>query len=132
MVAQVYSLHDFVPANQQQKLQVLKEIRELLKPSIFAKLSAKDRKRVEEILPPRGIGPIGIRDLPPLVLDRFRLANGKIGDLVIVEPVVDKVALANGDNQYRLIHELRTAADSVKPGTPVVGTLPITVDMYQS
>lgn len=132
LVANVFSLRDFIPVDQQKKLQIFNQIRHLLKPSIFAKLSEKDKARVRQILPPEGKKPFGIRDLPPLILDRFRLKDGRVGNLVIVEPVIDKVALSSAVNQNRLISELRAIADSVRPGTPVVGTLPVTVDMYQS
>jgi predicted RND superfamily exporter protein len=132
LVANVFSLRDFVPADQGKKIQILRQIRHLLKPSIFVKLSRADRAKVRQILPRPGIRPFGVNDLPPLVLDRFRLKNGQVGNLVIVEPVIDKVALSSAVNQNRLISELRTVADSVRLGTPVVGTLPVTVDMYQS
>jgi hypothetical protein len=132
LVANVYSLRDFVPADQAKKVQILREIRHMLKPSIFAKLSERDRAKVKELLPAKGVRPFSLNDLPPLVLDRFRLKNGRVGNLVIVEPVIDKVALSSAVNQNRLIRELRSVADSVRPGTPVVGTLPVTVDMYQS
>jgi hypothetical protein len=132
LVANVFSLRDFVPADQGKKIQIMREIRRILKPSIFAKLSPKDKAKVKQLLPAKDPKPFGLRDLPPLVLDRFRLRDGRVGNLVIVEPVIDKVALSSAVNQNRLISELRAVADSVRPGTPVVGTLPITVDMYQS
>ncbi|MFL5813751.1 MAG: efflux RND transporter permease subunit, partial [Bdellovibrionia bacterium] len=132
LVANVFSLRDFVPADQGKKIQIMREIRRILKPSIFAKLSAADRAKVKQLLPATGPKPFGLKDLPPLVLDRFRLKDGRVGNLVIVEPVIDKVALSSAVNQNRLISELRSVADSIRPGTPVVGTLPITVDMYQS
>lgn len=133
LISQVYSLHDFVPTEQAKKLQILGQIRSILKPSIFAKLNKKDQKKVREILPKKDPVTFGVNDLPPLVLDRFRLKSGGVGDLVIVEPVVtEKAALADFVNQYRLVTALRDAADAVRPGTPVVGTLPVTVDMFQS
>lgn len=132
LVANVFSLKDFVPSDQKKKLQILQQIRHLIKPSIFAKLSSSDRAKVKQLLTREGLKPFKLSDLPPLILDRFRLVNGQIGNLVIVEPVIDKVALSSAVNQNRLISELRSVADSVRPGTPVVGTLPVTVDMYQS
>jgi hypothetical protein len=132
LIANVYSLRDFVPAEQKKKIRLMDEIRGLLKPSIFAKLSAADRAKVRQILPPKDPKPFGLKDLPPLVLDRFRLKDGSIGNLVIVEPSLDKEALKSAVNQQEIISTLRHAADSVRPGTPVVGTLPVTVDMYWS
>jgi hypothetical protein len=132
LVANVFSLRDFVPADQGKKIAILREIRRLLKPSIFAKLSPADQAKVRKILPKQDPKPFDLHALPPLVLDRFRLKNGQVGNLVIVEPVIDKVALSSAVNQNRLISELRSIADSVRAGTPVVGTLPVTVDMYQS
>lgn len=132
LVANVFSLRDFVPADQKKKLQIWQQIRHLIKPSIFAKLSSSDQAKVMKLLPRENLKPFGIEDLPPLVLDRFRLADGRVGNLVIVEPTIDKVALSSAVNQFRLISELRSIVDSVRPGTPVVGTLPVTVDMYQS
>lgn len=132
LIANVFSLRDFVPADQKKKLQIWQQIRHLIKPSIFAKLSSSDQAKVMKLLPRENLKPFGIEDLPPLVLDRFRLADGRVGNLVIVEPTIDKIALSSAVNQFRLISELRSIVDSVRPGTPVVGTLPVTVDMYQS
>ncbi|MDR3606820.1 MAG: MMPL family transporter [Oligoflexia bacterium] len=132
MIAQVYTLHDFIPSDQKKKLMVLREIRKYLKPSVMAQLASPEKRKMDEILPHSELKPFGVKDLPPLVLDRFRLKNGDIGNLVIVEPIVDRVALAKFDNQYRIVAALRDAADSVRPGTPIVGTLPVTVDMLES
>jgi hypothetical protein len=132
LVANVYSLGDFVPPDQSKKISIMHQIEHLLKPSIFAKLSEEDRAKVKKLLPSTELRPFGIKDLPPLVLDRFRLKDGRVGKLLIVEPVIDKIALSSAINQNRLVSELRNAADSVRVGTPVVGTLPVTVDMYQS
>jgi predicted RND superfamily exporter protein len=132
LISNVYSIHDFIPHDQDKKIAILRDIRHELRPAIVAHLSPHDRELVDRLMNPASFKPFGIGDLPGLVLDRFRENDGSTGKAVLVEPVVNEVALKNGDNQTNLVNQIRKAADRVAPGAPVVGTLPITADMYQS
>ena len=132
MVSAVYSPHDLVPSKQIEKIGILKEIRKLLKPRILSALSRADRPRAEELLQKDSYRPFTMKDLPEAVKLRFRERDGSLGKVILVNPVLDPAFNYNGDRQSELIARLRRIVDSVRPGTPIEGQLPITVDMYRS
>ncbi len=132
LISSVYSIKDFVPSDQAEKIEILHEIRELLPPRIIRKLSPKDAKIAKEFLSPESFREFGIEDLPPLIQGRFRERDGSVGNPVLVEPIFDIERMHEFSNQKALIDEVRQTADSVEPGTPVVGQLPLTVDMIAS
>lgn len=128
LLANVQSIEDFVPKDQNQKIKVLKEIKSLLPARLMRELSPADRAEVNEFLTPEVFQTITMKDLPELVLNKFREKDGSIGRLVLVEPPISDVML-NRENLIHFIEELRETADSVAPGTPVAGGLPISADM---
>lgn len=132
LIAGVFSIDDFIPPQQRQKIKILREIDKILTPEIKKELSGKDRRLVREFLTPEAFRPFGIRDLPPLIRARFREKDGSVGKPVLVEPVFQRKIMRRFENQRKLIGEVRGAADSVEPGAPVVGQLPLTVDMIGS
>ncbi len=132
LISSVYSIGDFVPSNQREKIKILEEIREMLPASIIRKLSPKDEKLARDFLSPESFHEFGIKDLPPLIRGRFRERDGSVGNLVLVEPIFDIKRMHEFNNQKSLIDEIRQITDSVEPGAPVVGQLPLTVDMIGS
>jgi predicted RND superfamily exporter protein len=131
LIASVQTLDDFIPADQPEKIRLLREIQRLLPPRIMKRLSPEDRRTVEEFLTPEAMRPLRQSDLPKLVLDKFREKDGSIGKLVLVEPPITNETF-NRANLHRFIHELREAADAVAPGAPVAGSLAISSDMIES
>ncbi len=131
LIASVQSLDDFIPKDQTQKIEILKEIRKTLRPSLLRRLSSGDQNLVKEFITGEVFKPIRIPDLPKLVLSKFTEKDQSIGKLVLVEPPLND-SLLKGDNLITFIHELRETADSVAPGTPVAGTLPISADMIEA
>ncbi|HUP57754.1 MAG TPA: MMPL family transporter, partial [Bdellovibrionota bacterium] len=71
-------------------------------------------------------------DLPKGILERFREKDGTVGKLVLVSPVFAPELILDVRNQLRFIDEVRGVADSVEPGAPAVGQLPLTVDVFRS
>lgn len=132
-ISRIQTLHDFVPAQQEEKIQVLKQIKRLLPPKILWRLGDEERKEVEGFLNPKVFSTFAVPDLPPLILNKFREKDGSIGRIVIM----DRVMVEGGktDDVRALGHFVRTArktADSVAPGTPVAGQLPVSHDLIQS
>ena len=60
-------------------------------------------------------------DLPPLVRSQFTEKNGTVGRLVLVEPVSTEKVL-NRRSLSGFVQQLRSVADRIAPGTPVVGS----------
>ncbi len=131
MIASVQTLEDFVPRDQVEKIRLIKEIRALLPPRLLHRLSPDDQRRVREFLTEESLRPVRVRDLPELVLSKFTERNGTIGKLVLVEPPIGGQTLKK-DNLTHFVKTLRDTADSVAPGTPVAGTLPISADMIDA
>jgi uncharacterized protein len=131
LIASVQTMDDFLPKNQPEKIKTLEGIRTLLPPRLLNQISGPDRKRIDELLNPAGFRPIGIHDLPELVLNKFTEKDGSVGKLVLVEPPLSHETL-EGDSIVKMVGEIRGAADSIAPGTAVAGTLPITADMFQA
>ncbi|MGK5084860.1 MMPL family transporter [Bdellovibrionota bacterium FG-1] len=131
LLASVQTLDDFIPKDQDGKIRILREIRKLLPPRFVARLSESDQRMVREFLQEGAFKKVTMEDLPELVRNKFTEKNGTLGNLVLVEPPLLGVTW-EGDRLIQLIDELREAADSVVPGTPVAGTLPIAADMIRA
>ncbi|MBS1963182.1 MAG: MMPL family transporter [Bdellovibrionales bacterium] len=131
LIHNVSILDDFVPKDQPEKIKILREISRLLPPSIRAQLDPKEAKLVSDFIRPETFKPIAVTDLPALVLGKFTEKDGSIGKLVLIEPPLNTVT-NDGDNLISFVHSLREIADSVAPGTPVAGSLPISSDMIES
>lgn len=131
LIHNVSILDDFIPKDQPEKIKILHEINRLLPPNIRSQLHPVEKKRVEEFIRPETFKPIAISDLPQLVLGKFTEKDGSVGKLVLIEPPLNTVT-NDGDKLIQFIHELRSIADSVAPGTAVAGSLPISSDMIES
>lgn len=132
LISNVYSIDDFVPENQAQKIRVLREIQRLLPPKIVRQLSPEDARLIREALTPEAFRSFGVKDLPPMIRARFREKDGTIGKPVLVEPVFDPVIMNEFSNQKRLIDGVRGIVDRIDPRSAVVGQLPLTVDLIAS
>lgn len=131
LIASVQTIEDFLPKQANEKRALIEEIRTLLPENILKKLSPSDQKSARELLNSSSNESLKEADLPPLVRNKFREKDGSIGKLVVVEPPLKNVT-DDGDRLISFIHELRETADSIAPGTPVAGTLPISSDMIES
>lgn len=131
LIASVQTLNDFIPKQQNEKIEVLKNIQKLLSPKIWTQLSDSDKKQASDFLNYAAFQPFGINDLPPLILNKFTEKDGSRGKLILIEPPLVHEPWG-GDNVVPYIKKLRTIADSVKPGTPIAGSLTITSDMVEA
>ncbi len=131
MIDSVQTLQDFVPRDQPEKIRLLREIRTLLPRRIVRQLPPREQAMARSFLSPESLRPIQLRDLPPLLLDRFRESDGSLGRVVLVTPPIT-TDIRERENLFRFVRYLRESADAIRPGTPVAGTLPVTADMFES
>jgi len=132
LLGSIQTIQDFVPTQQEEKIRILKSIAKQLPPSLRKQLSTEDRKLLREFLPPEVLKPFGIKDLPPLVLQKFTEKNHSVGKMILVEPPLSRQEdLHNASKLNSFINKLRQTADSVEANTPIAGTLAITSDMTQ-
>jgi len=128
MIASVMRVQDFVPPDQKEKIEVLRQIEQALPPQILWRLSDAEKKRVKEFVSPETLKPFTMLDLPTKLLDRFREKDGRVGNLVLVEPpLTDEIH--QGDSLLHFVKGIREAVDSVAEGVPVAGRLPVSADM---
>jgi len=129
-IAWVQTLDDMVPPDQPQKLRLLAEFRQLLKPSVRKFVPQEYRSFARTVVESEGIEPFSETDLSPALLEKFTERDGRRGNLVLV----DKPVVAQGQQENALVtvdfvRSLRQAASEVNPKTAAAGYLPVTADM---
>ncbi|MBI3543541.1 MAG: MMPL family transporter, partial [Deltaproteobacteria bacterium] len=142
-ISDVKRVEDFLPTDQARKLRLIASIKKLLPPKVVARLSAEDRKLVDELLPKDALKPLVAGDLPDAILANFRELDGTIGRMVHVYPKLppplkpgeSKEELGgfwNGKEVIRFAERLR---ESVKmAGVPawIAGQPPLSADMISA
>ena len=131
LIANIYTIHDFVPTHQITKIKLLHEIDEILKPDIRFRLSTKDRQFVSKLLPKNVFHSYSVKDLPELLKIKFREKDGTIGKLILVEPTLSD-ELTKSQTLIHFVRSIRQAGDQIEPGVPVAGSFPVTSDMFES
>ncbi len=130
-IVNVQTIDDFVPRDQKEKIQILRDIQSQLTPAIQRRLSKEEKDKVSMMLNPEVFNPFKVTDLPPLVREKFKESNGSIGNLVLVEPPLTK-EIWRGENLEKFVDEIRETADSVEKNAPVAGGMAITADLVSS
>jgi uncharacterized protein len=85
LFARVSSFDELVPADQAEKLEVLRDIRRLLTPATLASMSESDRRLALALKPPADLGPIAAADVPPQLAWPFTEQDGTRGRLVVAK-----------------------------------------------
>ena len=130
-IVSVLSIHDFIPNQQIEKIKILKEIKKSLPPNSLKRLSKNDSKLINELLAPEGLTPFELKGIPASILQKFTEKDGTLGKLILVEPPLG-TALWDKESLKKFIASLRSAADSVTPGTAVAGQTAVTSDMFEA
>ncbi|MFZ9596230.1 MAG: efflux RND transporter permease subunit [Bdellovibrionia bacterium] len=130
-ITTVQTLEDFVPSQQPEKIKVLQEIRRLLPVRLINLLPQAEKTLVMELLNPKSFVEFREKDLPPLILGKFRETDGSLGKIVLVDKKIEKGS-DDANTIAEFVRTTRKVADSVAPHTPVAGDLAITYDMFQS
>jgi uncharacterized protein len=128
----VHSILDFVPRDQDKKLPLLIELREKLERAhARGSVTEADWRDLSPSLPPEGLRPFGIGDLPEDLARPFTEKSGVRGRLVLIEPTAGK---SDSDLRYLLrwadsFRETRLPDGEVVRGS---GRAVIFADMLQS
>lgn len=133
-IASVQTIDDFVPLDQEKKIVYLRDIKKMLTPSIVASMEGEEKTWIDDFLTDAVMKPFSEKDLPALVVQKFTEKDGSVGKMVYVEPPLKGTSEVawNGLALMHFINDLRAIADSVVPGTPVAGQLPISADLVAS
>jgi hypothetical protein len=84
VIGPVGSVEDVIPPNQDQKLQILAEIRAQLDDPALAELDDKERAELAELRPPDTLAKVTPEMLPPDTREMLTEVNGKLGLIVSV------------------------------------------------
>ncbi|NJK88376.1 MAG: MMPL family transporter [Myxococcales bacterium] len=126
----IRTLDDLVPDAQDEKLEVLDEIRDIL-PKLEEFANAGQRELLNEHRPPESLDPIEAEDLPASVSRFFRDKQGELGRIIYLE---HHEARNSWDGEYMI--EWAGAARSVRlpngERPAVVGQPPIFVDLLDA
>jgi len=130
-ISNIFTINDFVPKNQDEKIKILHEIDESLKPKIRFTLEKKDRYFLDLLLSKNSLHSFSAQDIPELIQRKFRERDHTLGKLILVEPSLSE-EVAKSQALIQFVHSIRQATDKIEPGAPVAGSLPVTADMFES
>lgn len=85
-IDRVESIFDLVPKEQDRKIPVLREIRELLDKKAIGWMTPAQKKDAEKYRPPDNLRAITAQDLPEMLLRPFTEKDGRVGLVVFVYP----------------------------------------------
>lgn len=128
-IGQVLSVATFVPQGQEEKLPVIRELRALATPENLAFLPPDRRMAAEKILPPEGLAPFGVKDLPETLRRRLTQLDGRVGTPVLVHQA-GKMDVWDGREVVRFADELRSIP--LPAGAPVASMLLLLADVLHS
>ncbi|MGH7437898.1 MAG: MMPL family transporter, partial [Polyangiaceae bacterium] len=135
LVARVRTVDDAFPSRQEEKIALVRQIRDDLTPAILASLSRTACERVDRLLGAGPLLPLGANEVPQAFTLGLRERDGAIGREVLVYPRPSH-ALWEGPPLALLVGRLRDAADTiVRPGerpARVAGALPLSQDILDS
>ena len=103
----IASVAGFVPEGQAEKLPVIEELRALATPANLAYLAPDKQLLVKAVLPPAGLRPFGVKDLPPTLRRQLTEVDGRVGTPVLVYPAA-AMDVWDGRDVIRFAAELRS------------------------
>jgi hypothetical protein len=87
LLSAVATADDYLPKDQDAKLEVLADVRKRLDDPNMELLSADERKQVDAFRPPDDLRRLGLDDLPEPVVRRYREIDGTIGRVAMIFPI---------------------------------------------
>ncbi|HZU84220.1 MAG TPA: MMPL family transporter, partial [Polyangiaceae bacterium] len=135
MVASVRGASDVLPADQEAKLAVLRDIREALTPKIRSLIDEDKSKRLDQLLGPDDLAPIRVDELPRGLTAGLRDRDGSLGRTVLLYPRASN-ALWQAKETHTFVRLLRDEASrglgpGDRPGR-VAGSIPLCDDIFVS
>jgi predicted RND superfamily exporter protein len=110
------SLYTYVPEHQDEKIALLKKIKDLLTANETSFLTPVQKKQVEDFKNSFSDKHVVLADLPEALVKKYREKNGDVGKVVYVSPT-DKAPLWNGKN---LIHFADIISKNTLPNGDVI------------
>ncbi len=98
------SLGDFVPGNQEAKLEKIAAIRSLFTPAIVKALTGEDAKAYASLEPMLDPKPITLETVPEQIKSKFQDREGSVGRIVFIFPNFD---MSRADRFMRFVEEIR-------------------------
>lgn len=138
--SQLNVVEDFLPSDQEAKLEIMESLKKILTPKVREKLSEDEKKWVAELLPEELPKPLRPRDLPKDLLMPFQEADGKIGTMLHVYPRLNvgddhgKKATGtwDGEEVIRYTELLREGIKQVGVPAVIAGQPPVSADMLSA
>jgi hypothetical protein len=123
-IESVVTLQEFLPKDQQQKLELLRQIFDLLDKKPRAELPPEVRRLRERTR----LEPIGFADVPERLTRAFVEKDGHRGRIVLIYPTLTTDS-ANGRGQIMHTRAVRKAALDVDPKARIAGQIVLTTDI---
>jgi uncharacterized protein len=135
MVASVRSVDDVLPREQEAKIEVVRQIRDVLTPKIRTLVDEGHRKKLDKLVGADELRPLRIEDLPRSFTTGLRERDGSVGRTVLVYPRPSD-ALWRAKEIHTFVRELRDAGSvglgrGESPGR-VAGSIPLSGDIIAS
>ncbi len=102
----IHSILDVVPDQQEEKLKVLRHIRDALPDQVLDQLDDKDRADLLALRPPEELEPFSEKDLPSDLKDQMTEKDGRIGYLIAIRPA-NRLDEWNGKDLIRFASAVR-------------------------
>jgi predicted RND superfamily exporter protein len=135
MVASVRSASDVIPRQEEEKLEIVRQIRADLTPKIRSLIDEGRRKQLDKLLGPADLQALGVEDLPRSFTAGLRDHDGTIGRTVLVYPRPSD-SLWRAKEIHGFVRELREAAvQGLAPGDRpgrIAGSVPPSDDILAS
>lgn len=135
LLSHTRTVDDVLPAEQEKKLVLLKEIRTMLTPKIRASMPEDRREALDKFVGGDELKKLTADDLPRTFTRGLRENDGRMDRVVLVYPKTTR-ALWDGTRVTSLVATLRSTADqAVPPQHPrprLAGSLPISADIVSS
>ncbi len=100
------TVYSFLPQDQDKKLELLADMRQMLESNSLKFLNEEQLKQVEKFKAEFQNKPVELKDLPPTILKNFEEKNGEVGRMVQVYSG-DRVPLWDGKNLIRFANIIR-------------------------
>jgi predicted RND superfamily exporter protein len=132
-IASIVTADDVLPPDQARKLEIVERLRKKLTPSIRARLTAEQQDKLNRLLGPGLMSPVGAADLPDGLLTGMRERDGTLGRTVLVFPKATQNTWY-GPDIANYVEQLRAIAASVSGARParVAGAVPLSADILSS
>jgi predicted RND superfamily exporter protein len=123
----VMTLQEFLPKDQPQKLEVLRQIFDLLDKRPRAELPPEVRRLREKTK----LEPVNLSDVPERLTRAFVEKDGHRGRIVLIYPTLSTDS-ANGRGQIMHTRAVRKAAHDVVPNARIAGQIVLTTDIVEA